>query len=516
MIRPLRSVRPVRSIRALLYRRLLPGLSLVLIAGGLVLDRAIVFQLSHQLDQSLVTAALAFGGMTEVTPGGLQFEFVEMGLSQPDLGIPGLVFQLWRNDGESVLRTPHLAGGGLPRPAAAAAQPVVFDGDLPDGVPGRFVAWRFSPHYEPEVESGQRSTPAEPLLIVLGRSRAPLESTVRTLRITVAASVLGLLGAVFLLVRFGLDQGLAPIAELVERLRGIDANRLDAKSDPAEAPAELRPVVEQLNALLSRLADSFERERAFSANLAHELRTPVSELRVLSEVALQDPTDLEVVKPLLEDARATAVQMGRIVDDLLHLARLESTRLAPNGSGAPQQPALLADLLLAGWRPVHAEAAERGIELSLSGLDGVQVAADSSMLGLALANLLANAVRHGEGGSPVRCAAIHSGAELELQIENRARGLDPADLPHLFHRFWRKDPARSGGDNAGLGLPLVAAICTQLGLSCRATLEGGEIFRITLAGLRPAPSPSLEETDPGRLTPRVQAPSTSPPDRRRG
>lgn len=491
---------PPRSIRSLLYRCLLPGLSLALIAGGIVLDRAIVFQLHRQFDQSLVTAALAFGGMTEINPGGLQFEFVEMGLSEPDLGIPGLVYQLWRPNGEAVLRAPRLGGSDLPRPVAIPSQPAAFDGELPDGSTGRFAAWRFSPHYEPEVESGRRTSPAEPLLIVLGRSLAPIEATVRTLRITVAASVLGLLGAVFLLVRFGLDQGLAPIAELVQRLRGIDANRLDldARPDPEEAPAELRPVVEQLNALLSRLGSSFERERDFSTNLAHELRTPISELRVLSEVALQDPTDIEVVRPLLEDARATAVQMGRVVDDLLHLARLESPHLEPDGRGVPPQSALLADLLLAGWRPVHREAEERRIELSLHGLDRVQVAADSSKLGLALANLLANAVRHGEAGSPVRCEAVHGPQGLELRIENRAHDLDPEDLPHLFHRFWRKDPARSGGDNAGLGLPLVAAISSRLGLTCRASLEDGNLFRITLGGFHPATLPSLEETESGR------------------
>jgi two-component system sensor histidine kinase QseC len=442
--------------------------------------------------------------MTESSPDGFEFEFQEAGDAEPDLGIPDLVFQIWRLNGEALLRSPRLGRSDLAHPPAGAGNPAYYDGHLPGGKPGHFIAWRFLPHHEPEHHEPDEMPqgtprPEEPLLLVLGHSREGLDSTLRTLRTTVMVSVLALLGATLILVRLGLERGLAPLGELVIRLRGIDASRLDARADPEEAPAELRPFVEQLNALLGRLGDSFERERAFSANLAHELRTPISELRVLSEVALQDPTDLEVVKPLLEDARATAVQMGRIVDDLLQLARLESTRLSPDGTGTPPQPALLADLLLAAWRPVHAEAEKRGIEISLSGLDDVQVVADSSMLGLALANLLANAVRHGEGGNPVLCAAAQGAQGVELWIENRTRDLNAAALPHLFHRFWRKDAARSGGDNAGLGLPLVAAVCAQLGLSYRATLAEGSLFRITLSGFQPAPSSSLEETDTGRL-----------------
>jgi two-component system sensor histidine kinase QseC len=478
------------SIRTLLYRRLVPGLILVLIAGGLFLDRAISFHLRRQFDEALLAGARSFASMSEATPTNLEFEFQEAGASEPDLAIPGLVFQIWRPSGEVVLRSSRIGPRDLPRPRDIGAAPALYGGRMLDGRQERFVAWRFfpRPEEEDEVESAASKPIPEPLLLVLGGSRAALDSTLRTLRATVVVSVLALLGATLLLVRLGLDRGLAPLEELVQRLRGIDASRLDARADAELAPVELRPVVEQLNALLSRLSDSFERERAFSANLAHELRTPISELRVLSEVALQDPADTEVVRPLLEDARSTAVQMQRIVDDLLNLARLESPA-AP----APLSPTSLAELVLVGWRPVHREAAGRGIVLSLSGMDELQVATDPSKLGLAIANLLANAVQHGVAGSPVSCRAETGAEGLELRIENRAQDLDSADLPHLFHRFWRKDPARSGGHNAGLGLALVAAVCAQLGLTCRATLEEGDLFRITLAGLRVAPATSSIE-----------------------
>jgi signal transduction histidine kinase len=469
------------SIRSLLDRHLVPGLTLLLIANGLLIGQAVSRHIRQQFDQGLLAASRSYAAMTEAGPHGLLVEFQEAGAPEPDLGVPGLVFEILRLDGSIDVRSPRLRAATLPPAPKVGGEPVYFDAALPAGGAGRFVALRFLPR--PYDENGKETTTrdAGPAILVLGASRGQLDSTLTFLHAILAASVVILLGATILLVRHGLTRGLAPLETLVSELRTIDADRLGPGIDPRRSPLEVQPVVAQLNALLARLAASFERERAFSDHLAHELRTPIGELLVLSEVALQDPEDLEVVRPLLEDARATAAQMQRLVDDLLTLARFEES-----GPGAPQVEVPLGELVLAAWHGVQRQAAARRIELVLDGLDGVRVLTDVSLLELALSNLLDNAVEHGLENGAVRCSLEGRGGVVGLRVENRTAGLSASDLPHLFERFWRLDSARSGGRHAGLGLALVAALCRRLGLSYRADLEAGR-FGVTLDGLRTAP-----------------------------
>jgi two-component system sensor histidine kinase QseC len=277
-----------------------------------------------------------------------------------------------------------------------------------------------------------------------------------------------------ILVKVAVGRGLAPLDALARRLETLDAGSLGEPLVIADAPAELASTIAHLNALLARLGESFERERTFSANLAHELRTPLAELRAVTDVALKWPDDYAA--DALAEIRGIGLQMERVVVNLLALARCDGRQDAVELSEVP-----LRELAASCWSAVAAEAEAKGTRLALEIPADLAIVTDRGKLGLILANLLANAVAHGAPGGAVTCSAAVSADDVSIRVSNAAPELAAADLPRLFDRFWRKDAARSGGRHAGLGLSLVAALCEALGFRREARLHEG-LFAIILTG----------------------------------
>src|SRR5262249_31408472 len=153
-----------------------------------------------------------------------------------------------------------------------------------------------------------------------------------------------------------------------------------------------------LNGLLARLCESFARERAFSANLAHELRTPLAELRAITEVALKWPEDPAASTASLEEIRTIGLQMETLVTNLLALARCDARQSTVHASAVP-----LRELAANVWHAFASQAREKGMDFGLDVPEDLLVVTDREKLGLILSNLFANAVAYGSPGSAVRC-----------------------------------------------------------------------------------------------------------------
>jgi signal transduction histidine kinase len=467
----------VTSLRRRLLVPLLSSACLLVLATGLATSHSISRLLRRSFDRSLLVQAQALAVLTGQNTGAMEVESAHTSLpwlmSREEPGY----FQIWRDDGRVVERSPSLGPHDLPRSGRIdRRRPVFRDFRLPDGQPGRLVEIAFVPRFDDDVQvedpkAGPRLRRA---VLVHARSRQELDALTRSLYTATVTNV-GLLALVLgLLVHGSVRRGLAPLDEIGRQVEALDAGRLDQRVRTDPPLRELMPIVDRLNALLARLQEAFERERRFSSDLAHELRTPVAEMRSLAEVGARWPEDRELAQRFFHDVGAITHQMESLVVNLLALARCDSGL-----ENVERAEIDLRALLEEVWKR-HAPAARgRGLELRLTA-PPLTLRGDRAKLDLILSNLISNAVAYSPAGSTVSCSAALDGGALEVRVANPAPALRREDLPFLFERFWRKDAARTDLLHTGLGLPLARSFAELLGLRLTADLdaEGWLVLRL--------------------------------------
>jgi two-component system heavy metal sensor histidine kinase CusS len=269
--------------------------------------------------------------------------------------------------------------------------------------------------------------------------------------------------------------GLRPLRRLAALAAKIEASRLNERLPVAHVPAEIESLVLAFNAMLARLEDSFRRLNEFSSDIAHELRTPVSNLMTQTQVALAGArageASREQYREILYSSLEEYERMAQMIADMLFLAQADNGLLKPGNAAIDlrHEVAALFDYFDA-W------AEERGIRLALEDLrqpEAPQLSGDRLMLRRALSNLLSNAIRHTPRGETVWVRLSTEHARLQVSIENPGTAIAAEHLPRLFDRFYRVDAARQrdGEAGAGLGLAIVKSIVTAHGGSVRVTSD---------------------------------------------
>jgi two-component system sensor histidine kinase QseC len=273
--------------------------------------------------------------------------------------------------------------------------------------------------------------------------------------------------------------GLAPLDRLGSSVAAVEAESLATRFPVEPLPAELQPIVVRLNELLARLELAFDRERRFTATAAHELRTPLAELRSLAEVNLTTPGTITESRQSWRDALDTTLRMESLALRLLDLARAEDSALALQRTNVS-----LAQAFYAAWQPWAGRAAERGIAPDIAVPTELVAHTDPSLLAVVLGNLCGNVAEHAPAGTPVSVRGNLMRDGVKLLFQNQAGELTEADVPHLFERFWRKDGARSNEQHHGLGLSLAAEFAAMLDgtLTAKIATSGNVEFLLSLPG----------------------------------
>lgn len=275
---------------------------------------------------------------------------------------------------------------------------------------------------------------------------------------------------------FAVQRGHAPIRRMSARMREITSERLDVRVDPASVPVELVELVVSFNALLERIERSFQRLSNVSADIAHELRTPVTNLTTQTQVALSRARSADDYREVLYSNLEEYERMAAMIGDMLFLAQTDHglARIA-------RDPVDLGVEVRGLFEYFDAWAEERGVSLALEG-EAPPVRGDRSMLRRALSNLLSNAIRHTPRGQTVTVRLRQVGSGAEVAVENPGAGIAPEHLPRLFERFYRVDPSRRReGDGAGLGLAIVESIAqAHEGAVSVASRDGLTIFTMRL------------------------------------
>jgi two-component system heavy metal sensor histidine kinase CusS len=244
--------------------------------------------------------------------------------------------------------------------------------------------------------------------------------------------------------------GLRPVRRIAREMQAVSTDRLDARVSADPLPAELRDLAETLNAVLARLEEAFGRLDQFSADVAHELRTPVHNLRQVAEIGLAaagGPGD---------DRQA----LGRVLDESDRLARLIErfllfARLSDPRAGLTVTPVRVADELAAVADFFATAAAEAGVRVAICAPPDLTFPLDDGLFQRTVSNLVANAVAHTPPGGEVTLAANRDPAGLRVEVRDTGRGIEADDLPKLFDRFYRPPAARAAGRGVGLGLAIV-------------------------------------------------------------
>lgn len=462
------------SVRRHLTRTLL-GTALALGGtGAAVMYFAASDAAIDQFDAALRAKALAISTLTSPTSDGVRVTFTDHFMRGFDERRPRDFFEIWDGNGRPLARSESLGQGDLPLPPRFGEKAVFWNQRLPTLRPGRAIAYSFSPRAPGSMQTGV------PVFLMVASDCSGLNEDLWQLVAIAFASGVVLLGATFWLIRRVLRKGLLPLERLGERAAAIDSNSLSTRFSVVELPEELRPIAIRLNDLLNRIEQSFERERRFSADLAHELRTPLAELRSLVECSLQWPETRDPKEGT--EILAISAQMEGIVSHLLALARGEEGQLAVRIENLD-----LEQIVNDRWGRVAKRAADRGLISELS-LMQASVSADPTLLRSILDNVLENAVEYASVPGNLRISIRTGVGGTVFSVENPCPNLTAADIPQLFERFWRKEAARTGGKHVGLGLPLARVFAEVMGWKLTAAMRSPDVLTVALAQTVEGPS----------------------------
>jgi two-component system heavy metal sensor histidine kinase CusS len=269
---------------------------------------------------------------------------------------------------------------------------------------------------------------------------------------------------------------LSPLHHIIAKTSEVSSEKLNIRLDIEHLPYELKKLATSLNTMLARLEDSFQRLFDFSSDLAHELRTPISNMKIQTQVALMQSRTLEEYNSVLQSNVEELDQLAHMINDMLFLAKSENALILPH-----KELIALDHELHALFEFYEAFAEDRGITFVLNGQASLR--GDKLMLRRALSNLITNAVTHGFTNTSVHVRLEHgSRGYIRVTISSQGETIAPEHLPRLFDRFYRMDSARQrSSDGVGLGLAITRSIIQAHGGSIVATSEHGLTeFHVTL------------------------------------
>src|SRR5262245_20376289 len=376
-----------------------------------------------------------------------------------------------------------LAAGVFPPPATPGDEPAPRDWRGPSGA--RSFELR-TLQLAREGESGRTAVAqvafdrtADRALLAGTRHRAAL-----VLAAALVACALGGLGIA--------SRGLRPVSLIGATLQRIRSATLYERIPTSGLPSELQGLAETSNEMLDGLERAFLQLSRFSADIAHELRTPIHNLRGEVEVALARPRSPEEYRNLLGSCLEECTRLSRLIDSLLFLARAEGRNLAMQ-----RQPLDLDRELAAIAEFYEPLAGEAGVELRVAAEPDARANLDRTLLQSAVGNLIENAIAATGRGGRVTVESRTQDGGVRVEVSDTGRGIAPSHVPHVFERLYRVDAARGGG--AGLGLSIVRGIAALHGGTVSLESEVGVGPRVSVWFPESGGAPAAPAAGPGEL-----------------
>lgn len=449
-----------------------------------------------RLDDALTARAEALAAALRQHGDQVEFDFEDAAMPQyqprPSVDPRQIAyFEIWKLSGATldgiIERSTSLRAATLLGVPGNPSREGTWNTDLPGDVDVRVLARRIVPpadrdESQPETtgapesqsqstypDAGAPAAGASAVLIVVAVSRDTVDGPLEVLTIGLLCAGVVLTVAGWLALRWAIVKGLAPVSTLAEQVAEIDAAGLGSGVVAAggvgvrlrvdRLPPEIAPIQERVNALLVRIEAAMQREKRFATAAAHELRTPVAELRTLLEVAASRPRTAEEANRTLSTSLVCVERLDRLVSALLRLSRIEAGREVPNRTQIS-----VFELIEKAIESVRAIAEARHVQFHVDVPREFFVHAEVDLLGLALGNLIANAAEYADEGSTVKVELTRAESGTVLRISNAAASLATIDGSRIGEAVWQPDQARASSEHLGLGITLARSALAASGV----------------------------------------------------
>jgi len=463
------------SLRARLLVGIIGGMMLLLVVFSVIIYAVSSRTLVSQFDESLAVTAQILAASVEYDNDKIELELDVQMMPEFQRQERAAYYQLWQNDGTVVAKSPSLGTDNLLRFESAQDVPVFQALRTRNGQPGRAVGLKFK--LGTEVRNGQHwPAKQQTLTLVVARDASDLQQQLYFLRWLLLIASVATVTLSFLVGVFVVRGGLSPLNSIAAQIAAIREDDLTARIATERMPAEVAPIRGRLNDLLSRLEASFNRERRFTADVAHELRTPLAGMRSTLEVTLKRIRDTSEYQASLSDCLAISKNMQRMLNNLLVLARIDAHQMTFHCSKVE-----LAELVNFCWQGFSDKALEHSIVFENRIGAGMTCQSDPESLSMVLSNLLDNAVEYSNEAGQIWTTARQADDCVEITVANTGCQLTNEQVSQVFDRFWRGDSSRTNtGVHCGLGLALVQKIIKALGGHTIVEVQNGGIFTVRL------------------------------------
>jgi len=310
---------------------------------------------------------------------------------------------------------------------------------------------------------------------------AQRDRLLREVDFVLLGGVVTVLGVCALVTVLSVRRGLKPLERVANASQEISVDQPVQALPLNGVPAEIQPLCDRFNQLIERLTTALEHERRFSADLAHELRTPLAEIRTLGEAG-RARHDVAGLQEFLRQTAAAAIGMQSVIESLLAVARADRAAVQQ-----ALEPMSVGAAVRARLERLSVTAPADCLRIVARVPQGLWIHSEPRLFDAMLLNLLTNAIQHGDPRAPIEIDWLpeSSGASGALQIRNAAPELSREDLPHLMDRFWRGVPGREAETSGlGLGLWVVGRLCRVLQLNLALHLDEMRRLTVRLAGFR--------------------------------
>ncbi|MCK4752207.1 MAG: GHKL domain-containing protein [Planctomycetes bacterium] len=473
----------MRSLKTRLLIGTISGMILLLFVFSTIIYVVIRSALVNQFDASLISTTQMLSALTEQKKDEVDVESEIQLMAEFKRKQKPAYYQFWTADGTELQRSLSLDTNDLSPFGGTLDKPIYKVFKMSNGQPVRAISIEFKPRLDKpkrkekltESEVSQPFIQQQTITLVIARDTTDLQYHLWFLRCTLLIVSVSTIGLSFFIAAPIVRTGLKPLNSLATQIENVDEGDLTARIDTENMLTELTPIKERLNDLLSRLEKSFNRERRFTADVAHELRTPLAGIRSTVEVTLKRIRDADEYQTALSDCLAITQNMQAMIDNLLALARLDAHQMT-----FQRDEIQLAELINTCWQNFTDRAIQRNIVIDNRISPTINCQSDTKNLSMVLSNLLNNAVEYTNEGGEIWTAANKTDDSIEITIANTGCKLTAEQASQVFDYFWRADTSRTDtGIHCGLGLALVKKITEALGGSATVELHD-DVFEIKL------------------------------------